>query len=198
MSLLRLLAAGKSLVGLKQSNSQYRVTSERLLPQFDSKKNPFRSSADKAPQPIMTVAGEAVPPQPESKCPELPAVGTDRSKSEMERATEKGTSALKPVSQKLAVWANRCAAKLAGSIHGPQSRPARPAIPNFTKPLVQGELSLERVRVVRNDLTDSDLDIVRCKPEAASAKSVEEQTDSEPTDGAWIRVTGRLFGAGKT
>ena len=44
MSLLRLLTTGKSLVGVKDTESRYRVTSERLLPQFGSAKNPFSST----------------------------------------------------------------------------------------------------------------------------------------------------------
>ena len=37
---------------------------------------------------------------------------------------------------------------------------AKPAIPRFTKPPVQGELSLDKIKVVRNDLSDADLEVV--------------------------------------
>jgi hypothetical protein len=37
-------------------------------------------------------------------------------------------------------------------------------------PVVQGELRLERVKVMRNDLSDSDLELVLLRPRAAAAK----------------------------
>src|SRR5258708_22903170 len=41
MSLVRLLTTGKSLVGMQDNLSRYRLTKHRLLPKFGSKKNPF-------------------------------------------------------------------------------------------------------------------------------------------------------------
>jgi hypothetical protein len=38
-----------------------------------------------------------------------------------------------------------------------------PAIPRSAKPPVQGELSLDRIKVVRNDLSDADLEVVAAK-----------------------------------
>jgi hypothetical protein len=65
--------------------------------------------------------------------------------------------------------------------------------------MVQGELSLDRVKVVRNDLSDSDLEIVPAKQPSRSAVPAPElaATVSSPPR-AWGRVTSRLFGAGKT
>jgi len=45
MSLVRLLTAGKSLVGLKDGQVRYRMTDPRALPKFGSSKNPFQSKA---------------------------------------------------------------------------------------------------------------------------------------------------------
>jgi hypothetical protein len=42
MSLLRLLSAGKSLVGIQAAETRYRLTEHRMLPKFGGKKNPFR------------------------------------------------------------------------------------------------------------------------------------------------------------
>ncbi len=64
MSLLRLLTAGKSLVGLGDYQSRY-VARDGLLPKFGSKKNPFRATttpteqgsvAEKEPILVGTVA----------------------------------------------------------------------------------------------------------------------------------------------
>jgi hypothetical protein len=50
MSLLRLLTAGKTLIGLKRSESRYQLPGGKGLPMFGSKKNPFRATVfpDKA------------------------------------------------------------------------------------------------------------------------------------------------------
>ena len=47
--------------------------------------------------------------------------------------------------------------------HNPFSAIGKPklaGIPRFGKPAVQGELSLDRVKVVRNDLSHADLEVV--------------------------------------
>jgi hypothetical protein len=53
MSLVRLLAAGKSLVGLQDMESRYRMRRRNLLPKFGSSKNPFlaRTEAPSLPLP---------------------------------------------------------------------------------------------------------------------------------------------------
>jgi hypothetical protein len=53
-------------------------------------------------------------------------------------------------------------------------------MPRFGKPPVQGELSLEKIKVVRGDLAHSDLEVV----EAAGAPSA-----------AWRNLTTRVFGS---
>ena len=50
-------------------------------------------------------------------------------------------------------------------------RPRRlvPVARRFTKSMVQGELSLDRVQVVRNDLSDSDLEVIRTRSETKTS-----------------------------
>jgi hypothetical protein len=70
-----------------------------------------------------------------------------------------------------------------------------------TKPLVQGELSLESIKVVRNDLSDSDLEIVPAgqpKAKKIEAPALAAPVKAEPALTRWDRVSSRLFGAGKT
>jgi len=77
--------------------------------------------------------------------------------------------------------------------------------------LIQSELSLETVRVVRNDLSDTDLEIVACfrQREAAKAKSgTAESKAVRPVPAGssafakaaaqpgWSRLTARLFDTG--
>lgn len=73
------------------------------------------------------------------------------------------------------------------------------ALPFTDKAMVQGELSLDRVKVVRNDLSDSDLEIVPAKkPTQVPLPAPVLATAEKSPEGAWGRMTGRLFGAGKS
>lgn len=66
----------------------------------------------------------------------------------------------------------------------------------------KGQLSLEFVKVVRNDLSDSDLELVPAKPLAAAAPkrviggAAPAMEAVEPEPSRWSRFTARLFGAG--
>jgi len=73
---------------------------------------------------------------------------------------------------------------------------AKATIPRFTKPPVQGELTLERIKVVRNDLSDVDLEVVPAKPPTAPAMRAVEKTAG--AENAWGRVTARVLGSSKT
>ena|SRR5579859_6624895 len=200
MSLLRLLAAGKSLVGLKESDSRYRLTNQRLLPQFGSKSNPFRTDGDAGQKLAITPALRAETLQPDAESPQT-AVAPAQKGPPTQRPESKATLAIRQASHQLADWAGKYTSRLAGPFQSRSAKPAMPAIPALAKPMVQGELSLERVKVVRNDLSDSDLDIVRCRPQPSLANRsvpVAEPKAAEMPDKPWSRVTGRLFGAGKT
>ena len=78
---------------------------------------------------------------------------------------------------------------------------AKPAIPRFTKPPVQGELSLDRIKVVRNDLSDADLEVVPAKVPTAPASSepaLRTGKEAGVAESRWRGATAGLFGAGKT
>lgn len=65
---------------------------------------------------------------------------------------------------------------------------------------MQGELSLELVKVVRNDLSDADLEVVLAKQPAAGAKASQPEPSGAKAGGRatpWGRMSTRLFGAGK-
>ena len=78
----------------------------------------------------------------------------------------------------------------------PGARASRSRSP---RPVVQGELSLEKVKVMRNDLSDTDLEIVPARP---AMKSAPNRTPSaalaldEAT--AWDRLTARFFNTEET
>ena len=90
---------------------------------------------------------------------------------------------------------------MSGLLGRPRGKAAKPAIPRFTKPPVQGELSLDKIKVVRNDLSDADLEVVPAKQPAAPASAapgVRAEERAGVGEGSWGRVTTRMFGAGKT
>jgi hypothetical protein len=181
MSLVRLLTAGKSFVGLKESGNRYRVTGQRLLPKFESNKNPFKTGAKAEtgevlekpaplePEPVIQSAA------PISASPSAPSQTAEvKGKSQLARWTQfwKGCfSSFKPQ------WPTR-----------PRTT-TKPGILRPTKTMVQVELSLEKVRVVRNDLSDSDVEIVTAKV-AQPAKTLQAE-NSETTAAAGLIPTER-------
>jgi hypothetical protein len=204
MSLLRLLAAGKSLVGMRDAETRYRVTGQRLLPQFGSGRNPF-SNREKA-EAVQT--GPRSPGAHEPKgVPEAkrsnPVTSGER-EAALRRRLEGRTTPPSPGSRSpegrlrrragalLAGWKT----KLVGLLAKRRCEVTKTAIPRFTKPPVQGELSLDRIKVVRNDLSDADLEVIPAKPPPAPGTRAVEMAAS--AENAWGRVAARVFGAGKT
>jgi hypothetical protein len=67
---------------------------------------------------------------------------------------------------------------------------------------VQGELLLEGIKVVRNDLSETDLEIVTAKPAAPENAAAGNPMAAAPAapagaEGAWDRIRSRLTGVGK-
>ncbi len=101
----------------------------------------------------------------------------------------------------IARYVNRWTARFDAWLSRPRSRPAKAAIPQFSRAPVQGELKLDQIKVVRNDLSDSDLEVVPAKPRAAAEAAAPVLTRAESLAAAgttWGRMATRLFGAGKT
>jgi hypothetical protein len=259
MSLLRLLRAGKSLVGSGESGARYRLLSGPALPKFGTDKNPFRepsrtraenATAEPAVPASACLAsaprgpGEDAPAEPPPVTPDLPKLAehqdasceaptvkaveckpaVDKVRKEKRAAardaivetsakpeTPDGAGSASSVTVGKPVGVVAAGAKAAARVLRLNSKLnpfvgwARPkggarALPR-TNALVQGELSLDRVKVVRNDLSDSDLEIVSAKkpsPPPAPAPAAELAATVSSSPRAWERVTSRLFGAGKT
>lgn len=89
-----------------------------------------------------------------------------------------------------------------------RTQAAKPIRPRTDRPPVQTELSLERVKVVRNDLSDADLEVIPARPAKPAKVSLPAPQTArvrepvlagqvrEPT--AWGRLSSRWFGAGQT
>ena len=180
MSLLRLLTAGKSLVGLNKTSSRYRMHPQFLLPKFGAGRNPFAS-----PPP-------APPTQSADAAPEAPACVM--SPAEIAAANLKETTRLPaavsttPPTADCATssaltepgWISRWAQKISPLAWWTSRRPvAKPVAPRFVRTPLQGELSLDKVTVVRNDLSDADVEIVPMKPNAEPKPKVAGKVQSD-------------------
>src|ERR1019366_622798 len=94
-----------------------------------------------------------------------------------------------------------CKGKLTGMVGRVRVKAAKPAIPRFPKPPVQGELSLDKIKVMRNDLSDADLEVISGRaPTAPASTEPALQTVKEVgvAESRWKGATAGLFGAGKT
>ena len=152
MSLVRLLTAGKSLVGGVDTVSRYYFSGQRLLPKFNPKQNPFRATT--RPESARAAAVSAVAEAATPLTAEASPAGGRASGDQEEQHDKPGGEA------KSASWLDRWFTKASSWFQARRPNQAKPAIPRFTKPAVQGELSLDSVKVVRNDLRDSDLEVV--------------------------------------
>jgi len=148
------------MVGVKDLTGRYRMSNPHSMPKFEAAKNPFRCSArptpmaEPSPSGLVTVANFAEPAQ--STTIGLTGDGIKAQAAET-----------LPKPQSRFTWPDF---KKLFSAWKPMLRPVKSLMPvqkiKVAKPTaaktppVQGELSLEGVKVMRNDLSDSDLEIV--------------------------------------
>jgi hypothetical protein len=185
---MRLLRAGKSWVDGKDNAVRYRLSNGRAMPKFGSAKNPFRSTAKATLDPAETQGGaHGVLALPQSGTPTAPATAQDtdfgaRTAPVRRNPESKLTPALLPERSRHSVAARAgtvrapkgstsgilwgALSKVAWLVFRPRPNRAAPPLPDFDKSPVQGELSLEKIKPVRNDLSDADLDIILAKPPA--------------------------------
>ena len=178
MSLGQMLAVCKTLSGIADNGGRYQMKQENLLPKFEPAKRfePAKSEAlsqPERPQPVF------VPPAPAR------TADAQRKDSNMKTAVTEGAE---PEAARfpLGRWSKnpfvRRAALKAGA----------PA---------QGELSLEGVKVVRNDLSDADLEVVAPPATVAgetpfAAPQAADASAKEPAVSPWSKIAARLFGTG--
>lgn len=229
MSLMRLLTAGSSLMGIKDRPGAYKMTQQNLLPKFGTEKYADRKTAaiEAAPQGAPVLRQEHAPKVQGLKPHYTPPVRGDLNEetvtgsenilpqraqmiaAELDRkndpADERETQPpvrdelIAPASQVMAERKPRPAlgifrrwAEKRNPFRG--KRPERRAVAP-----VQGELRLESIQVVRNDLRESDLEIVpAAKPLEADAAPAASGPGSAETRVVWQRVAARLFGAGRS
>jgi len=186
MTLMRWLAVGTSVNNIKDRRSPYKMVQQHLLPKFGS--NPL-------PEP--QAAALLSPPEP-SRPPIVKKSWFGRwvplkRKKKMNPAEEIELSATvaSPVPTVTEFY--------------PQGRWTLTANPFHQKPgpkraaaSVQGELALDMVKVVRNDLNDSDLELIAGRLAGSAPSPIRSLGASEGSGYLWSRLTTRLFGAGET
>ena len=199
MSFGRLLAAGKSLVGLQGGPGRYRESKQARLPKFISPRNPFAPGETPAKPPEPSVV-KAVPAQ--STVPKSFTSAAGAATSGVKKEILPGSK-----EARAGGWLRTWGRKL-----NPLPRHSQAQVP--LKPVAQqGELSLDGVRVVRNDLSDAESDGVKhgvhlrgilvhqIVPEMVQpmlpvmAMTAEKL---EPVGAAWQRLTTRFFGPDQT
>ncbi len=227
MSLLRLLAAGRSLVGMKDITARYRMRTAGLLPKFGSPKNPFAAPTKAESKGKPGIAPVAIPAQPKPEpvkmetaplfeakpkisptpapmlaAPMAPAAPV-KAKEPLRKTIQAVKPELKPAKPVAAArkpvtfsgWVTKInplpllGRFKPGANKSPKPRPGRAA--------VQGELSLEKVKVVRNDLNDADVELMPARATVTttvSSGNLPPLARTGPT--TWNRLTSRLVGAG--
>jgi len=165
MNLGKLLGAGKSFVS-GNGTAAYRTDKRFNLPQFVSPKNPF-ANPTQTESPKSSGQNSVAPVKTTTpswaKTQKMPAVVAHGATA---RATT-WVSKLNPI-----------------SIFSPA-----PAANKNTTP-VQTELSLEKVKVVHNDLTDADVEIVPLK-----SRPAREQAAAQPAKKSWADLGARIMRA---
>ncbi|HEX7859877.1 MAG TPA: hypothetical protein VF773_06115 [Verrucomicrobiae bacterium] len=183
---LKFLAVGKSFAGLRGDKSPYALRKENQLPRFGSSRR-FSGKAEEEPamvqtdflqQQVVSVAEGVISPMPE-------------------QAKEESLFAAAQQSTTPNIFAAQ-----------PQQKPAKRSWFSLFRwkwfraqpskaDLVQSELSLEKVRVMRNDLADSDLRLVLKKKKKAKAVFSSHQENNGIARQGWSELSAKLFEIGQ-
>ena len=160
------MAAGKSLVSGRGAMA-YRESKQAYLPKFGSPKNPFvtpaQNESPKAPvENPVAPMGEVSSPS-WAKTQKMPTI------SSSPKSLATWTTKLNPMTM----------------LRGSQEE-------KTFSPVVQAELSLDSVKVVHNDLTDADVEIVPIK--SRSAREF-DAPDLQPAKKSWEILGERLLKA---
>jgi hypothetical protein len=165
MKLGTLLAAGKSLALGRRGESPYRAKKQFYLPKFSSPKNPFTATAESE--------AETETPGPTAESANAaPAKKQDAAKTQKLSPLPFAVSQQAAAVEKPAVPFQKPHRSLnwMGKLNPFGAKPAlRAAGGKHAKIPFQAELSLDAVKVLRNDLSDVDVEVVPLKSRPSSA-----------------------------
>ena len=195
MSLMRLLAVGKSIIGLSAGRSPYRMRQENLLPKF----GPAKGAKAKPPGPAEAASAipaiPATPPQ--GKEPDLHQPVAETKGNQMNVPVAGTETPIEPGGLQQPVeppyplgrWA-----RLRNPFYTTLSKESR-SVP------VQGELLLETVKVMRNDLSDASPEVVRHAENSCSRGENRQAEAADYSESSRLlvgKMTARLLEAGRT
>ena len=197
MSLVKLLSIGQSFAGAKHVPGRYKMCAEFRLPQFGS-----GGLNDERVRRQSNCGGSLS----EAKFSFLERALRMLWAGDLERASGEGRQ---NASVDAFAKAHPVGRLSEAAFPGKARRPlltrllVRKGSSSIERPLVQSELALENVRVVRNDLSDADLEVVAPKrsTQARSARPTERNEMDAPRPAesglTWNRLAARLFVAGR-
>lgn len=160
MNPVQLLAVTESLVESKDKTGRYRLSKQGLLPRFGSPKNPFAERTPESSGPSSAVSTATA----KSALPENPPTPTPAAAKESTSPARRAVTAiLGRGGRTVGRWVERLRRL---RIPWFQSQAPKPATWRKAVAPVQTELSLDNVRVVRNDLRESDLEVVPLRSSA--------------------------------
>jgi hypothetical protein len=171
MNLGKLLGAGKSIIGGGKP-AAYRTDKRFYLPQFVSPKNPFAN-------PAATDAPAELPEPP----PQGSVVLVKKTTPSWAKPQKMPVVAAQGATARATTWVSKL--NPAAIFRAAPSSAFQGATP------VQAELSLEKVKVVHNDLTDADVEIVPMKSRPARAPA----SDAPPMKKSWSDLGERIMKA---
>ena len=203
MSLIRFLSFGsRGLTKGAPPMGRYRLPNGSVIPNFGAGKNPFTSSVLSPQKDSSPAAGATARAASTQAAPPSPAPSPGALRTLAAEALVRAWLVLRvAVSRLRSVWVQcvQCGrglpARLKTRLPGRGGRIpfASSVSPQAARP-VQGELTLENVRVVRNDLTDTDYEVVCSETTTASPVKRVPQTVPVVTEpGALGRLAERLF-----
>jgi len=198
MSLIRFLSFGsRGLTKGAPPMGRYRLPDGSLIPNFGAGKNPFTTKAlppqrDPSPAAGATARAASTQAAPPSPAPLHRALRVRAAQvfARTGPAVRAALSRIRPVWAQAVQWGRRLpAALMARMPRRKRPVPFASSVAPLPGRAMQGELSLENVRVVRNDLTDTDYEVV-CS-ETATASPVKRVPQTVPMT-AEPRALGRL------
>jgi hypothetical protein len=188
MSLLRLLTAGKSLVGIGNPERRFRMSHPGAMPKFGNKTS-FRAEAPQAsvgPTPEALAAASASQTAVVVDENLAGANGCESEQVKDPESAETGPREVPPdgppgMAQKgIGAWVGNWGARLISLAPRKRARPVNASAVRRNEAPLQGELSLDNIRVMRNDLSETDLEVVAGKrPETATAVEVAREARLE-------------------
>jgi len=173
MNLGKLLGAGKSFISGGKP-AAYRTDKKFYVPQFVSPKNPFATAVDAS-----SPAG-------------LPKPAVKKSVEQMKKTTMLPWAKTRKLPVVAVPARSAGAASWATKLNPVSLFRTAPASADKDVAAVQTELSLEKVKVVHNDLSDADVEVVPMKSRPAPDPAL---ADSRPAKRSWEGLGERIMKA---